>query len=157
MQWARQRGPAEPSAALARGEHGDVEAALDRGVVGHAELVEQAAVGAAAAEVDVLARVDGEGVAGEGAGRTAQPGPGLEQGNLRARLGERDRRGDPGQAAADYHDSAGAGGAGLGGGVHAILPARAWTATAAFSRPDSDMRPRRTAAGSAAMRSSSRR
>src|SRR5580658_5802876 len=148
MQRPGERGPAEPGAAPAGSQYGDVEAALEWGVVGHAELVEQAAVRGAAAEVDVLPGVDGQGVAGEGAGRAPQPGPGLEQGDLRARLGERDRRGDPGQAAADHHRA---------GGAHFSLPARAWTATVAFSRPDSDMRPRSTAAGSAAMRSSSRR
>ena len=129
------------------GEHGDVEPVLERGVGGHAELVQQAAVGGAAAEVDVLAGVDDQAVAGEGAGRPAEPGPGLEQGDRRARLGERDRGGDPGQAAADHgHPRA-----------HPSLPARALTATVAFSRPDRETRPRRTAAGSAAMRSSRRR
>ena len=171
MQGARQRGPAEPSPAGGQGgrpprasraggrprgasragsggQHGDVEPVLDGGMGGHAERVQQAAVGGAAAEVDVLAGVDDEAVAGEGAGRPAQPGPGLEQRDRRARLGERDRGGDAGQAAADH---------GHPGGGHPSLPARALAATMAFSRPDREVRPRSTAAGSAAMRSSRRR
>ena len=152
MQGARQRGPAEPPAPRGRagGQHAHVEAVLDRGVLGHAEPAEQVAVGGAAAQEDVLAGVDGQAVAAERAGRAAQPGPGLEQGDRRARLGERDRGGDPGQAAADH-------GHPRGRRAHPNLPVRALTATVAFSRPDSDIRPRRTAAGSAAMRSSRRR
>jgi hypothetical protein len=165
MQGARQRGPAEPAQGRgpARsgggGQHAHVEAVLDRGVLGHAELAEQVTIGRAAAEEDVLAGVDGQAVAVERAGRAAEPGPGLEQGDRRARFGERDRGGDPGQAAADHGDRRRAAGAVRGaiGGGHPNLPDRALTATVAFSRPDSDIRPRRTAAGSAAMRSSRRR
>ena len=93
---------------------------------GHAEPVQQATVGGTAAEVDVLAGVDDEAVAGEGAGRPAQPGPGLEQGDGRAGLGQRDRGGDPGQAAADHgHPRKGAGEL---GGAHPNIPVRALTA-----------------------------
>ena len=87
-----------------RGQDGHVEPVLQRGVPGHAEPVQQAAVGRAAAEEDVLAGVDGQAVPAERAGRAAQPGPGLEQGDVGARLGERDRGGDAGQPPADHRD-----------------------------------------------------
>gem|GEM_PF-6389413 len=94
MQRAGQRGPAEPGlprlAVSPRGEDGHVEAVLHGHVPGHAELVQQAAVGRAAAQEDVLAGVDGQAVPAERAGRPAQPRPGLEQGDVGARLGERD-------------------------------------------------------------------
>jgi len=111
------------------------------------ELAEQAAVRRAAAEVDVLAGVDDQAVPVERAGRAAEPGPGLEQRDRGARFGERDSGGDPGQSAADHHDP----------WAHPSLPASALTATRAFSPADSDIRPRSTAAGCSAMRSSSRR
>src|SRR6185312_8498073 len=120
---------------------------LQRGVPGHAEPVQQTAVGRAAAEEDVLAGVDGQAVPAERAGRAAQPRPGLEQGDVGARLGERDRGGDPGQSPADHRYSE----------AHLILPARARTATMAFSPVDKETRLSRTAAGCAAIRSSSRR
>src|SRR6266568_7205357 len=102
-------------------------------------------LGRAAAEEDVLAGVDDQAVPAERAGRAAEPGPGLEQGYVRAPLGQRDRRGDPGQPSPDDGDLR----------VHPNLPARALTATMAFSPVDSDMRLCSTAAGRAAIRSSS--
>ena len=129
MQRARQRRPAEPGLRLtSRGQDGHVEPVLQRGVPGHAEPVQQAAVGRAAAEEDVLAGVDGQAVPAERAGRAAQPRPGLEQGDVGARLGERDRGGDPGQSPADHRDAS------PRTQAHLILPARARTATMAFSR-----------------------
>ena len=85
----------------------------------------------------MLAGVDDQAVPVKGASRAAEPGPGLEQRDVGARLRERDRGGDPGQPAADHHNAA----------PHAILPARAFTATTAFSPADSDIRPLSTAAG----------
>ena len=128
-----------------RGQDGHVEPVLQRGVPGHAEPVQQATVGRAAAKEDVLAGVDGQAVPAERAGRAAEPGPGLEQGDVGARFGERDRGGDSGQPPADHRN--------LGG--HLILPARARTATMAFSPVDKETRLFRTAAGCAAIRSSS--
>src|SRR5580693_231157 len=152
MQGPRERGPAEPgppglagpglaspglASRAARGQDGHVETVLQRGMLGHAELGQQAAVSRAATEEDMLAGVDDQAVPVKGAGRAAEPGPGLEQRDVGARLRERDRGGDPRQPAADHHNAA----------PHAILPARAFTATAAFSPADSDIRPLSTAAG----------
>src|SRR5262249_40585699 len=68
---------------------------------------QQLPVAGAAAQEHVLAGVDLQVAAGERAGRAAQPGPGLEQGDADARLAQGDRRGDAGQPAADHHDAAG--------------------------------------------------
>src|SRR5580700_5708877 len=142
MQGAGERGPAEPRLTASRGQDGHVETVLQRGMLGHAELGQQAAVSRAATEEDVLAGVDDQAVPVKGTGRTAEPGPGLEQRDVRARLRERDRGGDPGQPAADHSDSVRS----PPGPhppprspftalwlAHLILPARAFTATAAFS------------------------
>src|ERR1700751_192589 len=122
MQGAWQRGPAELGLPPAGGQDGHVEPLLQRGVPGHAELGQQAAVGRAAAEEDVLAGVDGQAVPAERTGRAAEPWPGLEQRDVRARLGERDGSADSGQPPADHYYLA-----------HLPLPARAFTATMAFS------------------------
>ena len=131
-----------------RGQDGHVEPVLQRGVPGHAEPVQQAAVGRAAAEEDVLAGVDGQAVPAERAGRAAQPRPGLEQGDVGARLGERDRCGDPGQSPADHREAF---------KLIGTSPPGRCTATMAFSPVDKETRLSRTAAGCAAIRSSSRR
>ena len=122
----------------------------------------------------MLAVVDYQAVPAEGAGRPAQPGPGLQQRDADARLPQRDSGGDPGQTAADHHHAAaGRGSAGPGGGqaagrgAHAaatgpggsttgITPASERTATMAFSPADSDSRRCSAAAGSALMCPSSR-
>src|SRR4029077_11221805 len=114
-------------------------------------------------EEDVLAGVDGQAVPAERAGRAAQPRPGLEQGDVGARLGERDRCGDPGQSPDDHRDSDALPGRVWGPpprnrqSTHLILPARARSATMAFSPVDKETRLSRTAAGCAAIRSSRRR
>src|SRR5512135_3298840 len=159
MQGARQRGAAEPcppggwrgcpprTSRASRGQDGHVETVLHGRVPGHAELVQQAAVGRAAAEEDVLAGVDGEAVPAERAGGAAEARARLEQRDVGARLGERDRGGDAGEPSPDYRYLR----------THVILPARARTATMAFSPVDKDTRRSRTEAGSAAIRSRSRR
>src|SRR5262249_13658627 len=137
-----------------RSEDGHVEAALQRCVRGHTEPVEQAAVCGAAAQVHMLAGVHHQAVPGERHGGAAEPGLGLEQRDVRARLAERDRRGDPGEPPADDY------------GLHWLAPLRAFrrsipasacTATSAFCPAGSDILPCRTADGWLAMRSSSRR
>ena len=80
--------PLQPRAAL-RGNHGHVEAGLQRGVRAHAEPVEQAAVGGAAPQEHVLAGVDHQVVPGERHRGAAEPRLGLEQRDVRAGLGER--------------------------------------------------------------------
>src|SRR5215470_4864 len=144
MQGARQRGAAEPGLAAPRGQDGHVEAVLQRRVPGHAELGQQAAVGRAAAEEDVLAGVDGQAVPAERTRRAAEPRPGLEQRDVRARLGERDGSADSGQPPADHDNLA-----------HLALLARALAATMAFSPVDNDTRLCSTAPGWAAIFSSS--
>ena len=79
MQRCGQGAPAQASRTR-RGQHAHVEPFLQFGLPGHPQPVEQAAVGGAAPQEDVLAVVDGQAVAGEGAGGAAQPWP---------RLGER--------------------------------------------------------------------
>ena len=167
MQRAGERGPAEPGltrpAVSSRSEDGHVEPVLQRGVLRHAEPGQQAAVGRAAAQEDVLTGVDGQAVPAERARRAAEPGPGLEQGDVGARFRERDSGGDSGQPPADHRDSDSLPG-GLGGirvssprdrqRGHLILPARARTATMAFSPVDKETRLFRTAPGCAAIRSS---
>src|SRR5690242_21423715 len=82
MQGARQRGAAEPClprlAIGSGGQDGHVEAVLHGRVPGHAELVQQATVGRAAAEEDVLAGVDGQAVPAERAGGAAEARARLE-------------------------------------------------------------------------------
>src|SRR5690349_21573887 len=147
MQGARQRGAAEPGLSASWGQDGHVEAILHGRVPGHAELVQQAAVGRAAAEEDVLAGVDGQAVPAERAGGAAEARARLEQRDVGARLGERDRGGDAGEPPADHGYLL----------SHRTLPARARSATVAFSPVDKDTRRFRTEAGSAAIRSRSRR
>ncbi len=114
VQRAREPGPAQPGPAV-RAEHGDVEAVLQVHRRGHPEPGDQLTVGGAAAEEHVLAVVDHQPAPGEGAGRTPQPGPGLQQRDPVARLAQGDRGRDPGQAAADHHQVAAAARTGLTG------------------------------------------
>ncbi len=80
----------------------DVQPGLDLHLVGDAEALQQPAVGGAAAQEDVLAVVDPQLAASERGGETAQPGPGLDQGHLDARVGQSQRSRDPGQPPADH-------------------------------------------------------
>ena len=146
-------------------QHGDVEPVLKPDRPGHPQPRQQPAVRRAAAQEHVLAGVDDERAAVERGSGAAQPRPGLQQRDGGPGLGQRDRRGDPGEAAADHcHAPWPSRGLdrGPGGGAHERCPlagssgrASERTATIAFSRGDSDSRPCSTAAGSAAMRSSS--
>ncbi len=104
-----QAGPLEPSEGAHRGvlgpgdgEHRDVEAVLQVDQPGGAEPLQQASVGGAAPQVDVLAVVDGQLAALEGERQAAEPGPPLGEGDPVARLGQAERGGDPGQTAADH-------------------------------------------------------
>ncbi|GGV06430.1 hypothetical protein GCM10010275_53030 [Streptomyces litmocidini] len=94
--------PAEPGAAGVRDvEDGDVEAVLEGGEAGAADPVEEPAVGGAAAQVDVLAVVDGQVAPAEGEGEAAEPGPAFEQRDADAALGEPERGGDTGEPTPD--------------------------------------------------------
>ena len=168
VQRAGQRRAAQPGAP-AGAQHGDLEPVLERHRAGHAEPGEQPAVGGAAAQEHVLPVVDGQAATAERAGGAAQARPGLEQGDLGPGLAQRDGGGDAGQPAAHHRHIRGgcvpghraAPGAVAGGrdprcGSRTAAAASDRTATAAFSRPDSDTRRVSTAAGLAAMFSSSR-
>ena len=69
-----------------------------------AQPLEQAAVGEAAAQEDVLAVVHLKAVALERVGGPAEPAPHLDERHARARVGAVERRRDPGEAAADHDD-----------------------------------------------------
>src|SRR5258708_20125753 len=84
-----------------------MEAVLEGRRPGQTEPGEQLGVAGAAAQEPGRAVVDLQPATGERAGRAAEPGPGLEQGDADARLAERDRSGDAGQAAADHHHAPG--------------------------------------------------
>src|SRR5215469_5451305 len=116
----------------------------------------------------MLAVVDHQVPAGERGGGTAEAGPGFGQRDPVPLLGEGYRRGDAGQPAAQHghvrprgHRTAPA--AGLDGpdrrgrGGRTTVAARDLTATSAFSPADSETRRLSTAAGLAAMCSSSRK
>ena len=92
----------------------------------------------------MLPGVDGELAPAERRRQPAQPGPGLEQLDLAPGGGQVERRGDPGQAAADDADPA-----------HRPSPDSALAAIAAFCRTGSDSRPPYTSEGRSAIRSSS--
>ena len=168
VQRAGERRAAQPGAA-ARAQHGDVEPVLERHRAGHAEPGQQAAVGGAAAQEHVLPVVHGQAAAAERAGGTAQARPGFEQRDPGPRLGERDGGGDAGQPAAHHRHvrrdrprshraapGAAAGGRGRRRGGRTAAVASDLTATPAFSLADSETRRVSTAAGVAAMCSSSR-
>lgn len=91
-----------PSLGTVRVDHGDVEAVLQRRQAGSPDAVEEPAVGGAAAQVDVLAVVDGEVAAPEGEGESAQAGPPFEEGDAHAGVGEGEGGGGAGQSAADH-------------------------------------------------------
>ena len=138
-----------------RGHHGNVEAFGQLHVGAGADAVEEGQVLVAATQEDVLAVVDPVAGVLEGPGQPAEPVAPLEQGHPGAPVGAFEGGGQPGQAAADHHDA----GTGAIGPVrrHAVPRARARRATAAFSRPGKDMRPRSTPAGSRWIRTSRRR
>lgn len=75
--------------------------------MGALDPVEEPAVSRAAAQVDVLAVVDGEVAATEGEGEAAEPGAPFQEGHVEPRVGEPQRRGDAGEAAADDHGTGG--------------------------------------------------
>ncbi len=153
--------PAQAPAAAV--EDGHVEAVLHGREGGAVDPVEEPAVRGAAAQVDVLAVVDGEAAALEGEGEAAEAGAALQEGDAQSRVGEGEGGGGAGEAPADDDRLPG------GGGGHARLrpawrpicraskPERPRTATYAFSWPGRETRPRRTASGSRSMRSSRRR
>jgi hypothetical protein len=153
-----QRGAAQAAQPVAVGvEHRYVEAPLQRGERRAADPVEEAAVGGAATQVDVLAVVHAQlaqgGLAGEGEGESSQARAGLDEGDGQAPVGERQRRGDSRQSAPDDQRPARRG---HGLCRRASMPDRPRTATSAFCGPGSATRPRSTASGSASMRSRSR-
>ena len=95
--------PAEPPALGPRHvEHGHVEPVLQRRQRRALDAVEEPAVGGAAAQVDVLAVVDGQFAALEGEGEPAEARPAFEQGDAHSGVGERERGGDTGEPAADH-------------------------------------------------------
>ncbi len=109
---ARRRPAAGPARAVRSGaQDGDVEALLELHVAGRPYSAQEVEVGGAAAQEDVLAVVDLEAVMGERPCEAAQPGPLLQQRDLRSgvRTGEGGR--DPGQPAADDDDMGPAAGA----------------------------------------------
>ena len=73
MERGGEAGARDQRRALALAEDGDVEAALQRQQVLDAEPAQEAEVGGAAAQSDVLAVVELEAVALEGEGRAAEP------------------------------------------------------------------------------------
>lgn len=153
------RGAAQPADAAGAGvQDGDVHAALHRGEGGAADAAQKALVGGAAAQVHMLAVVDGErsrgAVAAEGEGEAAEPGAGLGEGHGVAAVGEGEGGGGSGEAAAD--DQCAGHGWACRAMRRASRPVRPRTATRTFSGAGRATRPRRTAAGSSAMRSSSR-
>ena len=95
-----------------------------------AEPREQGAVGRAAAQEHVLAVVEAHPVALEGVGRPAEPAPDLHERHVRAGRGAVERSRDPGQAAADHHDTPPA--------AQAPPPSMLRIATQTFSRAGSD-------------------
>lgn len=94
-----------PALGLGEVHDGHVQAVLQRCQRRALDPVEEPAVGGAATQVHMLAVVDGQFAALEGEGEAAQPGPAFEEGDADARVGEGERRGDAGEAAAD-HDGA---------------------------------------------------
>ena len=152
-----QRAPPDPGhlglgAGVAGGaEDGDREPRLERRQLGRAEALEEAAVGRAAAQVDVLAVVERQAPALERPGRSAEAWPSLEQGHARPAVGAGDRRAEPGEAAADDDD---VGGADL---PHTPAPARLRAATQAFSHAGRETRRSRTTRGSRSIRARRRR
>ncbi len=100
-----QGGAAQPSEAGSGGpadvQHGHVEAVLERGQVRAVDPVEEPAVAGAAAQVDVLAVVDGQVAALEGEGEAAEAGTALQEGDVESGVGEAEGRGGAGEAAAD--------------------------------------------------------
>ena len=139
VQRRRQAGAAQPRGRGARGVDGDVEPVLQPHLTGDAEPAQQAAVGGAAAQEDVLAVVDVQLAPlvrpGERGGEPAQPRAALEQHDAQTGVGAAQGRGDPGETAADHPDPQPAAG-------HAIrpIPASAFAATPAFCQPESDRR-----------------
>ena len=134
-----------------RSQDPQIEAVLQIDAVGGAEPVEQPAVGGEGAQHHVLAVVHGQVGAAvgaralEGMRGAAQARARLVQLHVDPGLLERDRRRDPGQAAADH------------GHAHGLTPASARAATTAFSQAGSDIRAFRALIGCSAMRRSSRR
>src|SRR6516164_8649020 len=91
----------------------------------------------------------------EGPGEPTQVAAPFEHRDPGAAVGTVEGGGQPGEAAADHHNLPAPGQP--TGRAHAVPPTRARRATAAFSGPDSDIRPRSTPAGSPWIRTSSRR
>ena len=151
MERCRKPGPAEPGGPAPRRDHRDVHLRLQPCQVAHPEPVEEAAVGGAAAQEDVLAGVDRQALPDERRSGAAQPGLRFEQRHRRSGVGAGDGGGEAGQAPA-HHEHAGTAHAGAPG-----KRARARAATAAFSHPGREIRRRSTDRGSAVMRRSSRR
>lgn len=135
-----------------RADHRDGETLLQRGGVGGPDALQEALVGAAATQVDVLTVVEGEPVAGERPRRTAEARPRLEEGHRGPAVEAADRRRQPGEPAADDHDVRARPGADAparrrapadapGDSVaHEPAPARLRAATQAFSQAGSEMR-----------------
>ena len=138
-----------------RGHHRDVEAVGQLDVCRGPDAVQERQVLVAAAQEHVLAVVDPAAAVPEGPGETAEAVAPFEQRHPGAPVGAVQGGGQPGQAAADHHDLPVPGRARLP--VTPRPPTRARTATAAFSGPDNDIRPRSTPAGSRWMRTRSRR
>ncbi len=91
----------------------------------------------------MLAVVQAHPVALERVGGAAEPAAHLDERHLGAGVGAVQRRGDPGQAAADHDDAP--------SGAHVVLPARLRSATSAFCPPDSDIRSLSARCGSASI------
>ena len=146
MERGGQRAGPQGAGAAGAVAHRHVEAALERGVAQRAQQPQQADVGGAAPEEDVLAVVDlaaGVGV-GEAVGLAAEERPALDQRHLGAQAGALHRRGDPGEAAAADDESWPA---------HRSAEAVRRPISASLCGVESDTRPARTSWSRASMAS----
>ena len=121
-----------------RPDEGHVEAVLKRDVVLRADPAQEGLVLGAAPQEHVLTVVEGAAVVAEGAGEAAEGPAAFEQGHLHPGVDQVQGRAQSSQASSDDHHV----------GRHTVPRARARAATAAFSQPGRDNRPRSTTRGS---------
>ncbi len=103
-----ERGTAQPAEPHPVGvQYGYVHTVLEGHQLRGADPLQQPGVGGAAAEMDMLAVVDGQlagaGVAAEGEDQPAEAGPALDQGDPQPRVGQCERRGGTRETAPDDH------------------------------------------------------